>query len=113
MRFLGLTEIGNRLFALRKKAGYTQEQFAEIASLSNRAYADIERGTVNMRLATVLRICSALHITPDDLLTEKDVSVMTRHEEVFAKLAMCTAKEQDTALSILSAYLQSLQDHSE
>ena len=110
MRFLDLPEIGNKLFALRKKAGYTQEQFAEIAKLSNRAYADIERGTVNMRLETVLRICSALHVTPDYLLTEKDASVVIQREEMFKRLALCTIREQETALSILSAYLQSLQN---
>ena len=27
-------------------------------------YADIERGTVNMRTETILRICNVLHITP-------------------------------------------------
>lgn len=113
MRFLELNEVGNRLFTLRKRAGYTQEQFAEIAGLSNRAYADIERGSVNMRLETIVRICSALEITPDEILTEKESFVMLRREEVFAQLALCTPKEQETALSILSAYVQSLKGNSE
>ena len=109
MRFLELNEIGNKLFMLRKRAGYTQEQFAEIAGLSNRAYADIERGTVNMRLETILRICSALQITPDEILTEKESAIAIRREEVFAQLALCAPKEQETALSLLSVYIRSLQ----
>ncbi|MBR1885582.1 MAG: helix-turn-helix transcriptional regulator [Schwartzia sp.] len=109
MRFFELKEIGDRLFTLRKRAGYTQEQFAELVGLSNRAYADIERGNVNMRLETVLRICSALHITPDDLLAEKGSSTAMRREEIFARLDLCTPKEQETALSVLSAYLRSLE----
>ena len=60
-----MRKIGNKLLATRKKAGLTQVEVAEIAGLSSRTYADIERGTVNMRVETVLRICEALHITPD------------------------------------------------
>ena len=56
-------EIGNRLLAFRKKAGLTQIEVAEAAGLSDRTYADIERGSVNMRIETILRICDALHIT--------------------------------------------------
>ena len=62
--------IGNNLLAIRKKAGLTQSEVAEAADLSDRTYADIERGTVNMRIETILKICEALKITPDDILTE-------------------------------------------
>ena len=48
--------IGNKLLATRKRCGLTQAEVAEIAGLSDRAYADIERGTVNMRIETILRI---------------------------------------------------------
>ena len=55
--------IGNRLLAFLKKAGLTQIEVAEAAGLSDRTYADIERGSVNMRIETILRICDVLHIT--------------------------------------------------
>ena len=35
------------MLAIRKKAGVTQSEVAEAADLSDRTYADIERGTVN------------------------------------------------------------------
>ena len=44
--------IGNKLLSIRKKAGLTQSEVAEKANLSDRTYADIERGTVNMRMET-------------------------------------------------------------
>ena len=53
--------IGNKLLSIRKKAGLTQSEVAEKANLSDRTYADIERGTVNMRIETILKICEALH----------------------------------------------------
>ncbi|MDY3013911.1 MAG: helix-turn-helix transcriptional regulator [Evtepia sp.] len=62
--------VGNKLLTIRKRLGLTQTQVAEAAELSDRAYADIERGTVNMRMDTILRICRALRITPDEILTE-------------------------------------------
>ena len=62
-------QIGNRLLAIRKHIGLTQAEVAEAAGLSDRAYADIERGSVNMRIDTALRICQSLHITPDEILT--------------------------------------------
>lgn len=61
-----LRVIGNNLLAVRKKLGMTQMEVAEAAGLADRTYADIERGSVNMRLETILRICQALHITPDE-----------------------------------------------
>ena len=67
MLIIDTREIGNRLLAIRKKCGMTQVEVAEAADLSNRTYADIERGTSNMRVDTVIKICSALHITPDEV----------------------------------------------
>ena len=63
-------KIGDKLLAARKRLGLTQMEVAEAAGMSDRAYADIERGTVNMRVETILRICKALHISPDEVLTE-------------------------------------------
>ena len=50
------SKIGEKLFAFRKKIGMTQFEVAEAAGLSDRTYADIERGSVNMRVETLLKI---------------------------------------------------------
>ena len=104
-----LHEIGNKLLAIRKKYGMTQSEVAESAGLSYRTYADIERGTVNMRLETVFRICDALHITPDEILTKDDEELTAKQEELIAHLADCRPKDRETALRLLSVYLQSLE----
>ena len=70
--------IGNRLLTIRKRMGMTQAEVAEAAGLSDRTYADIERGTANMRTETILRICKVLHITPDTILTEEEPSIFTQ-----------------------------------
>ena len=101
-------KIGGKLFAARKRLGLTQMEVAEAAGLSDRAYADIERGTVNMRVETVLRICQALHVSPNEILTDDDTTLVLQESELLERLARCTTRERETALSLLAVYLQSL-----
>ena len=103
-------EIGNRLLAIRKKVGATQTELAEMAGLSNRTYADIERGSVTMRVDTLLHICAALHITPDEILTRESTDPALKQEEVIARLNECPPKERETALAMLTIYLRSIME---
>lgn len=103
-----MREIGNRLLAIRKRMGMTQMEVAEAAGLSGRTYADIERGSVNMRVETILHICEALHITPDEILTQRPSEMTVQEEEVLASLKSCNPKDKETALRLLNVYLQSL-----
>lgn len=108
MLIFDFTTIGNKLFSFRKRMGMTQAEVAEKAGLSDRTYADIERGTVNMRIETILRICEVLHITPDEILTDDNTAPTAKQDELFARLNSCSPKDKETALQLLSVYLQSL-----
>ncbi len=108
MLISNLVIIGNKLLSIRKRLGLTQAEVAEQAGLADRTYADIERGTVNMRIETILRICDALHITPDEILTEEKSSVSILQAQLLARLDICTPRERETALRLLAVYLQSL-----
>lgn len=101
-------EIGNRLLTIRKRSGLTQAELAEAAGLADRTYADIERGYANMRVETLLRICRALHITPDEVLTVPDAPLTQRRDALLERLTACTAKDQATALRLLEVFFQSL-----
>lgn len=100
--------IGNNLLAMRKRAGLTQAELAETAGLSDRTYADIERGNVNMRIGTFLRICHALHVTPDEILTQEEDSLAEKQTDIFDKLNSCSPQEKRVALDLLTVYLRSL-----
>ncbi|MGN0801128.1 MAG: helix-turn-helix domain-containing protein [Candidatus Faecivicinus sp.] len=100
--------IGNRLYAIRKRIGMTQLDVAEAAGLAERTYADIERGNVNMRTETLLRICDVLHITPDEILTQPEPDDNPQEAEIFAQLNACSPRERQTALRLLDVYLKSL-----
>lgn len=108
MLIFDFVKIGNKLHSFRKKTGLTQAEVAEAAGISDRTYADIERGTVNMRVDTILRICDVLHITPDEILTEKNISLSAEQAELRDRLALCNPKDKETALTLLSVYLKSL-----
>ena len=97
-------EIGSNLYILRRRSGMTQAEVAERANLSDRAYADIERGVANMRVETLLRICDVLKITPDDILTKRDDEPIHSLEELCERANIqCSAKEKKTAASLLAA----------
>ena len=80
---------------------------AELAGLSDRTYADIERGTVNMRLETLLHICRVYGATPDEILVS-ELDAPLPESELLARLHRCTPQQQATALTLLAVYLGSL-----
>lgn len=108
MLIFDMRTIGNRLLLIRKRMGMTQTEVAEAAGLSDRTYADIERGTVNMRTETLLRICKVLHITPDEILTQPDEEPALQEQELWERLSVCNPRDRAVALRLLRVFLQSL-----
>lgn len=103
-----LRVIGEKLFRIRKKTGKTQLQIATEADISDRTYSELERGVANSRIATMLKACDALHITPDEILTDCPAQAVAREEDIIARLRSCNPKDKETALQILDAFLRSL-----
>lgn len=108
MLIFDMRAVGNKLLLIRKRMGMTQAEVAEAAGLSDRTYADIERGSVNMRTETILRICNVLHITPDEILTEEHLTLTVYQNELWNRLNACNPKDKQTALELLSVFLRSL-----
>ena len=104
MLIFDLSEIGNRLLTMRKSAGLTQAEVAEAAGLSDRAYADIERGTANMRVESLMKICDALRITPNDILTKEDVLPEIRITDIARRIESCCPSEQERLIRIVEAF---------
>ena len=62
--------MGSKIRNFRRKKGLTQEELAEAAGLSASFMGHIERGTRIASLDTVVKLCAALDITPNDLLSD-------------------------------------------
>ena len=107
MLVFDLNIVGNNLYKIRKAKGLTQADVAEKAELSDRNYADIERGYVTMRVDSLLRICSALNITPNDIFVLDDIIEITE-QDVSETIKSCSTAEKKTALKLLSVYVDSL-----
>ena len=61
-------QIGKNIKDLRKEQHMTQSELAELANISAIHLSHIETGTVNMSLDTLLCLCKALTVTPNDIL---------------------------------------------
>ena len=107
MLIFDLGVIGNKLYEIRKKKGMTQSEVAEAAEISDRTYADIERGTANMRIGTLLQVCKVLDITPDDVLTENDANLICDKESIIEQISELTPKDKNTVLELLEVFIRS------
>jgi transcriptional regulator with XRE-family HTH domain len=60
--------LGERIRELRKKAGHSQEGFADIAGVHRTYMGTLERGEANVSLSNLAKISKALGITLPQLL---------------------------------------------
>lgn len=70
MSHLLLETIGKNIKALRKKHGWTQEEFAEVANINDKEVSHIEAGNRNITIITLVKISKAFKIPPYKLLTK-------------------------------------------
>ncbi|MBR6647751.1 MAG: hypothetical protein IKL09_09600, partial [Clostridia bacterium] len=79
---------------------------AELHAISKQLMAECENSKENIE--TILKICEALHITPDVILTEDNPNLSAKQADLLNQLDKCTIKQKETALELLSVYLKSL-----
>ncbi|WP_406240094.1 helix-turn-helix domain-containing protein (plasmid) [Acetobacter orientalis] len=63
-----LTVVGIRIKRIRVETGFSQQEFAKAAGMSNNYAWRVEAGRQNMSLKTLSRIAIALNISMADLL---------------------------------------------
>jgi hypothetical protein len=79
---------------------------AEVSSLSECTCADMERGKITLA-ETILRICSALQITPDKILTDGAAPLLNQ-AALLEQFGSYPPKARKTALKPLSDDLDSV-----
>lgn len=87
--------VGQRIRAMRKKRGMTQEQLAELAEISPQHCSGIETGAAKVSLPALIKIANVLEASMDELLMDS-VSAAAKPEmmkEVEAVFADATADE--------------------
>lgn len=87
--------MAKRISSIRKEKGLTQAKLAEKANLTNNYISNIETQHSIPSLETLVKICAALEVTPNDLLlgTVQTSSEYLLQESV-EMLSKCTPKER-------------------
>lgn len=97
--------IGKRLAAARKNKNLTQEKLAELTSLANNYISNIENNRSIPSLETLIKLCQALEVTPNEILLGSSFSDdKYMNNELMEKLSHCTDKEKriiDNIITIL------------
>mgnify|MGYP000949820939 CR=1 FL=1 len=92
--------LGNRITSLRKEAGMTQQQLADIVSISRPSLVKIENSQRAISLEEGDAISKALGISLDSLLTYED----TQKEEVSFAKAFKTKGMNDNNLAEIAKF---------
>ena len=83
-------QLGKKIKLLRKRANLTQEFFSEQIGIEPQNLSRIERGLNSPSLATFVRVCEVLDITPNDLL---DVEYIVDEKTLDLKISELLAKQ--------------------
>lgn len=87
--------IGKRLADVRRARKMTQEKLAEKTDLANNYISNIENSRSIPSLETLVKLCDALDITPNDILLGTSVvSDSYMNVELQKKITQCTPKEK-------------------
>ena len=99
--------LGNRIAQFRKKRKITQEKLAEKAEISNNYLSNIENNHSIPSLETVIKLCNALDITPNELLLGISKSEQRYlSNEILQKLDGCTPREKRIVDGFINLLLQ-------
>jgi Predicted transcriptional regulators len=74
-------DIAGRLQELRKKAGYSQEQVAELLGLSRQAVSKWESGQGKPDIDNIVKLTEVYHVSADYILFGKEKEVMVSMPE--------------------------------
>ena len=104
-----LQEIGQRITARRKQLHMTQEELSEIAGVTSQTISNAELGKKGLRPENIIRLCSAMEISPDYLLlgriSEEDMSVLNR------KVSQLSPEQYRHLEDIVDSYIAALREN--
>ena len=99
--------LGKRIARFRKDKGLSQEKLAEKSEISNNYLSNIENNHSIPSLETIIKICTALNVTPDELLlgvSKNDKLYLSA--EILEHLNLCTTQEKSLVYGFINLLLQ-------
>ena len=96
--------VGQRLRQQRNLLNLTREQFAELADIGAGYYGQIEVGTSQMSIDTLIKVSKTSHLSMEYLLLGEDRGGQDL-TAIDALLAQCTPRELRLAERVLQLFL--------
>jgi transcriptional regulator with XRE-family HTH domain len=96
--------VGQRLRQQRNKLGLTREQFAELADIGAGYYGQIEVGTSQMSIDTLIKISKTSRLSMEYILFGEDDGTQDL-SAIEAMLAHCSSRELKLAEQVLKLFL--------
>lgn len=87
--------IANNIKVLRKKLGYTQEQFSQEVGIKRSLIGSYEEGRAEPKLATLTKIAEVLQVSTDALINDNLSSGPIRARQKSVKVLSISVDEQD------------------
>ena len=90
--------VGEKIYALRTQAGYSQEEFSELIGVSRQSVSKWETSAVMPDTEYVVKICKILSISTDTLLMEGDLPtkiVEASQQEEFSVKTNATQRTEE------------------
>lgn len=102
--------VGNRIRALRKQRGMTQEQLAEKASLHYSYLSSMERGERNVSIESLEKVINALEINPMQIFNFADTEILEGTADKEATLQAINALLQERNVDEVKMVYRVLKD---
>lgn len=99
-----LVAIGQRLRQQRNKLNLTREQFAELADIGAGYYGQIEVGTSQMSIDTLIKVSRTSRLSMEYILFGQDDSPQDL-TSINALLSRCSSRELRLAEKVLQLFL--------
>lgn len=96
--------LGDRLRELRQDRAMSQEQVANIAEITTAFLGQVERGTKNITVRTLEKVCNALNVTLPEFFStvkERDKSIDDISSQILHQLNDKTDSEKQAILRMI------------
>lgn len=99
-----LIEIGQRLRSRRQELGLTREKMSELANIGSGYYGQLEVGTSQMSIDTLIKLSQSMHLSMDYIICGSDDEPGDA-SGVQDLLSRCTSRELKLAEDVLKLFL--------
>lgn len=100
-------KLGSRIRTARMHKNLTQEELAEKVDVSNNYISNIELNRSKPSLATLIKICNVLEITPDYVLAD---SVHSSNEYIKDEIAKMLRKCSPASIRLIEKVIAAILD---